>query len=90
MGKAKWFIYILHCADESLYTGIALDIPKRIAAHSSGKGSRCVRGKLPVSLVYQESRADRSAALKREAQIKRLTHGEKEALILRRRLKKNV
>lgn len=81
MTRAKWFVYLVRCADNSLYTGITLDISKRIAAHSSGKGSRCLRGKLPVTLVYQEARSGRSSALKREAQIKRLSRREKEALI---------
>lgn len=80
--QAKWFVYILRCSDDSLYTGITLDVPKRIAAHLGGKGSRCLRGKLPLKLVYQEAHTGRSAALKREAMIKRLTHTEKEALIL--------
>lgn len=79
-----WFVYVVRCADGSLYTGIALDISKRLAAHSSGKGSRCLRGRLPLKLVYQETHDGRSSALKREAQIKRLTRGEKEALIFKK------
>ena len=80
MGK-QWFVYILRCGDETLYTGITNDIEKRFKAHSSGKGAKYTRGRGPLNLVYRESCADHSAALKREAEIKKLSREEKEKLI---------
>ena len=76
-----WHVYILKCADDSLYTGVALDIQRRIQEHSSGKGSKYLRGKSPFKLVYSETFPDKSGALVREAQIKRWTRSQKLALI---------
>lgn len=67
----KWFVYIVECADRSLYTGVALDVSKRMAEHACGKGSRYVRSKLPIKLLYQERCSSKSKALKREAAIKK-------------------
>lgn len=75
-----YFVYILRCADQSLYTGIALDIKARIELHRSGKGAKYVRARLPVRLVYSETVSDKSAALKREWEIKKLSKSEKEKL----------
>lgn len=69
------------CADKSLYTGIAVDVEKRIEVHNSGKGAKYTRSRLPVSLVYKEEGFTKSEALKRELEIKDLTRKEKEALI---------
>lgn len=74
------FVYILRCADGSLYTGWTNDLERRVAAHNAGSASRCTRSRRPVALVYSERCADKSAALRREAEIKRLTKAEKEAL----------
>lgn len=76
-----WYVYILKCSDKTLYTGISTDIAKRIKQHSSGRGSRYVRSKLPVKLVYSERHRGRSRALKREAQIKKLPRPQKLKLI---------
>ena len=76
-----WYVYILRCGDGTLYTGITDDIPRRLAAHRSGKGAKYTRGRGPLELVYQEQVPDKSAALKREIQIKRLRRAEKERLI---------
>ena len=65
-----WFVYILLCHDNSLYTGIAKDVEKRLSEHKSGNGGAYTRSHLPVRIVYQETQPNRSAALKREAQIK--------------------
>ncbi len=78
---ANWFVYIVECADQSLYTGIARDIDKRIAKHNEGTGAKYTRSRLPVTLIYREQQANRSAALKREALIKRLTRTQKIELI---------
>ena len=81
MNKTLWFLYVLQCKDKSLYTGISTNVKRRIKEHSNGKGSRALRGKLPLKLVYQESCSSRSSALKREAEIKKFTHKKKLALI---------
>jgi putative endonuclease len=63
-------LYILKCSDNSLYTGIALDLEKRLEVHRSGKGSKYVRAHLPFQLVYTETFDSKSGAMKREAEIK--------------------
>ena len=78
-----WYVYILRCGDGTLYTGITDDIPRRLAAHRAGKGAKYTRGRGPLELVYTEQLPDKSAALRREAAIKRLRRGEKERLIER-------
>lgn len=80
-GGAPWWVYILRCADGTLYTGIAADVAKRAAAHNSGKGAKYTRGRRPVEVVYREAQPDQSAALRREYAIKRLTRAEKGKLI---------
>ena len=66
----RWHLYMLQCRDRSLYTGVTLDIERRMKQHSDRQGSKCLRGRLPVKLVHQESFRSRSLALKREAEIK--------------------
>ncbi len=77
----SWTVYILRCADDTLYTGITDDTEKRLKAHNSGKGAKYTRGRIPVEMVYRESCADKSAALRREIAIKKLTRKEKLRLI---------
>lgn len=74
-------VYILECADKSLYTGWTDDLNKRLALHNAGKGAKYTRARLPVRIVYQEMLPDKSTALKREAAIKKLTRVEKLNLI---------
>ena len=76
-----WHVYILRCADHSLYTGIAIDVDARVLKHNTGKGAKYTRGRLPVMLVYQESLGNHSAALKRELAIKRLPLAAKRRLL---------
>jgi len=76
----SWICYLLRCADDTLYCGITNDLDKRLAAHNAGEGAKYTRGRRPVYLVYSETCADKSAALKRERQIKHLTRQEKLAL----------
>lgn len=76
----QWHVYILRCADGTLYTGIATDVAARLATHNAGKGAKYTRGRLPVALAYQEEAESRSAALKREHAIKRLPAAEKRRL----------
>lgn len=75
-----WFLYILRCADRSLYTGITTDVARRCEQHNRGTASRYTRSRLPVELVYQERQAGRSEALKRELAVKALSRREKEVL----------
>jgi predicted GIY-YIG superfamily endonuclease len=78
-------VYIVRCADRTLYTGVAKDLRARIRAHNDGRGAKYTRSRVPVRLVYSEAVADRGAALRREHEIKRLSRGEKRALFARRR-----
>lgn len=74
-------VYLLRCADGTLYCGWAMDLKRRLKQHSTGRGARYTRARLPVELVYAEACADVSAALRREAEIKRKSRGQKLALI---------
>jgi len=76
----SYTVYILQCADNSLYTGIAKDLAKRLEAHENGTGSKYVRSRLPFTLVHTELYPDRSQASIREAYIKRLSPTEKHNL----------
>lgn len=79
----QWFVYMVRCVDNSLYTGITIDIERRINEHNSlKKGARYTRSRQPVCLVYQECVATRSLASKREIVLKRLRKVEKEYLIM--------
>lgn len=78
-----YWVYILRCADGTLYTGCTNDLSRRLAAHNAGKGAKYTRSRRPVELVYREEVPDKSAALRREAAIKGLSRIEKLALIQR-------
>ena len=72
-----WKLYILRCGDDTLYTGITTDVERRLEEHGSGKGAKYTRGRAPLKLVYSEICGDHSTALKREAEIKKLSREEK-------------
>lgn len=72
-----WFLYIIECSDGSLYTGIAVDVEARYAAHCQGTGARYTRSHPPLKLLGYETHPDRSSASKAEYRIKKLTPGEK-------------
>jgi putative endonuclease len=76
-----YFLYILECSDGSLYTGITTDVERRLDEHKKGKGGHFTRSRAAVRIVYTEKHPDRSAALKREAEIKRWTRQKKQDLI---------
>ena len=76
-----WNVYILRCGDGSLYTGISTDVTRRLEEHSSGKGAKYTRSRGPLELVYTEECSDKSAALKRELEIKTLSRADKLKLI---------
>ncbi len=75
--KDSWVVYILKCADDSFYTGITNNLQKRLDAHEGGVGAKYTKGRGPFSVVYKEPCANRSAASKREASIKKLSAKEK-------------
>ena len=79
--EKTWKLYILRCGDSTLYTGITTDVERRLDEHRSGKGAKYTRSRGPLELVYREECADKSAALKRELEIKALTRVEKLKLI---------
>ena len=74
-------VYIVRCADGTLYTGYALDVEQRCAAHNAGRGARYTAGRRPVTVVYSEPCETVGDALKREYALKRVSRAEKEALI---------
>ena len=74
-------VYILQCADGTLYTGWTTDLERRLRAHNSGQGAKYTRGRRPVSLVYHEEQPTRSAAQKREAALRSLSRADKLKLI---------
>jgi putative endonuclease len=78
-----YFVYILQCGDKSLYTGITTDIARRLNEHKAGTGGHYTRARGAVRIVHSERHPDRSAASKREAQIKRLSREKKLDLIQR-------
>jgi methylthioribulose-1-phosphate dehydratase len=90
MGKV-WHVYIVHCADGTLYTGIACDIERRVAEHNgaNSRGAKYTQGRRPVVLSYAEVQPNRSCALKREAVIKRLSKADKEVLVMKKQATTN-
>ena len=79
--EQNWNVYILRCGDGSLYTGISTDVARRLEEHRNGKGAKYTRSRGPLELVYEEACADKSAALRRELEIKALSRAEKLKLI---------
>jgi len=72
-----WIVYILKCADNTLYTGITTDLTARVALHESGAGAKYTRGRGPLEVFHQEYYPDRSEATRREREIKRLSRAAK-------------
>lgn len=81
MAENQNVTYILCCSDQTLYTGWTNNIEKRLKAHNKGKGGKYTRTRMPVELVYLEVHETKQEAMSREAQIKKLTRKEKQALI---------
>ena len=77
----KWIVYILECADTSLYTGITNDLERRLEEHRAGRGAKYTKHRSPLRVRYTEHRSTKGAALAREAAIKSLARPEKLALI---------
>ena len=83
--ERSWFVYVLRCADASLYTGVTKDIKRRVKEHNGegvkGKGAKYTKARQPVALVYSEAAENRSSAQIREAQLRKLPKAEKEKLV---------
>ena len=80
------YVYILRCADGSLYTGWTNDLKKRVKTHNAGKGAKYTKTRLPVELVYYEEYEEKGEALSRELSIKKLKKTAKEKLILKQHI----
>jgi hypothetical protein len=83
------YVYILRCADGSLYTGWTNDLEKRVKTHNAGKGAKYTKTRLPVELVYYEEYEEKGEALSREISIKKLKKTAKEKLILKQYIDNN-
>lgn len=83
--RRGWFVYLVECRDGTLYTGVAVDVAARIAAHNAGRGARYTRGRGPVVEVARSRRLDRSTALRLELRVKGLQRQEKAAAVRRAR-----
>ena len=81
MSDQSWFVYVVRCADGSLYTGIALDVAARIEKHNAGKGARYTRGRGPVEVLATSKPMEHGDALRFEAKVKRAKGGRKVALV---------
>ncbi len=77
----RWKVYIVCCADNSLYTGITVDLDRRLKAHNSGRGSKYTRSRRPVTLVYVGPVVEQGDALREEKRIKSLTRAQKLMII---------
>jgi putative endonuclease len=77
----SYYVYLLRCADDTLYTGWTNDMVRRLARHQAGRGAKYTRARLPVRLAYYEALADATAARKREYALRHLSHRAKLALI---------
>jgi len=79
--QPTWFLYMVRCRDGRLYTGISTDVERRFTEHTTGRGSKFLRGKAPLELVFQQPAGSHSDALKAEIAIKRMSKASKEKLI---------
>jgi putative endonuclease len=75
------YVYVLRCADDTLYTGYTTDVERRVDEHDAGEGAKYTRGRTPVELVHVEAFDSRSAAMSREHALKQLSRAEKERLV---------
>lgn len=79
--EQKWYVYILRCVDDTLYTGITNNIDRRLKAHNAGTASKYTRSRRPVMMIYQEEAETKGDALRRELAIKTMTRSQKQSLI---------
>jgi putative endonuclease len=92
--KAKletgWWVYVLRCADGTLYTGVTTDCDRRLLQHNAGTASKYTRSRRPVAMAYRERAKSHGAALRREIAIKKLSRPAKDALIATQRARKRA
>jgi predicted GIY-YIG superfamily endonuclease len=81
MNMQIWYLYIVRCGDDSLYSGVTLDVERRLSEHRAGKGSKYLRGRGPLRVVYVREFSSRGAALSAEISIKKLPRHKKERLL---------
>jgi putative endonuclease len=81
VSDARWTVYVLRCADGSLYTGIAIDLDARLAAHNAGRGAKYTRARLPVAVAWSRGQQDATSARRLEYALKQLTRAEKLRLV---------
>jgi putative endonuclease len=82
--KPRWWVYVLRCADGTLYTGVTTDVSRRLAQHNAGTAARYTRSRGPVEVVHTEPAKGRGPALRREAAIKKLPRAAKLELVAQR------
>ena len=80
-GDADHYVYVLECADGTLYTGYTTDVERRVAEHNAGDGAKYTRGRTPVEVVHVEAFDTKSAAMSREYEVKQLSRAAKERLV---------
>lgn len=78
---SDWFVYIIRASDDSLYTGVTTDVQRRFEQHLTKRGAKFFSGRMPEAIEYCQAFPDQGSALKREAEIKKLGHRDKLALI---------
>jgi len=78
--KTNWYLYMVRCGDDSIYTGISINVEARIDKHNSGRGAKYTSTRLPVRLIFVEDQIDQSSAMKREIEVKRWGRKRKENL----------
>lgn len=88
--KTKWWVYILHCRDGTLYAGITTDPIRRLEQHNAGTASKYTRARRPVTMVYRESAKLHGDALRRELAIKKLSRAAKDALVAKQQSRKRA
>lgn len=81
MTDTPWFVYLLRCADGSLYAGITTDLDRRLAEHNAGTGAKYTRARRPVALAWAEPATDRASASRREYAVRRASRAQKQALV---------
>jgi putative endonuclease len=79
--RSPYYVYVLHCNDDTFYTGYTTDVERRVSEHDAGDGAKYTRGRTPVELVHVESFDSQSAAMSREYEIKQYSRAEKERLV---------
>ncbi len=88
--ESPWWVYVLRCADGTLYTGITTDPARRLAQHNAGTASKYTRSRRPVAMVYREPAPTHGDALRRELAIKKLPRVAKDALVKSQRRRKRA